>query len=120
MANHFSDERAVFVTPGHKLGECLWDGIATQDIRRRTEEFGIRSHEEYDEIIGDTNPIRNLDNLPGNVEVHLAMHDFNIPTRHGEKLISALTSKRNDAKIYRYRGKGHFTTVLKFALDRMC
>ncbi len=99
---------------GTKLGECLWHGAATKEVRRRAESLGIKSPEEYDKILDGINPIDNLDNLPETIELHLPMSDRYIPTRYGEELIRALENSGKNPRIIRYNGCGHILTLLKY------
>jgi len=113
MANNFDVNKLVAVVPSSKLGAALWEGIATQEIRRRASKFGLENSLDYDEIISGTNSIENISNLPDDIEIHVATHDRYIPTKYGEELISEVQKQRNP-KIQRYNGKGHVLTLLQF------
>jgi hypothetical protein len=113
IANHFNVNKLVAVTPGSKLGASIYKGIATQKIKKQAIALGFSNGEYYDSLITGTNPIENLDNLPDDIEIHLATHDFYIPTMYGEELVSELHNKKS-SKIIRYEGKGHILTMIQF------
>jgi len=113
VANHFNVKKLVSVVPGSKLGACIYDGIASQEVRKRAVLLNINSSEEYDAKLTGTNPIENLNNLPEDIEIHIATHDFFIPTVHGEELIQAMIKNGKNPKIFRYK-KGHVLTLAEF------
>ena len=113
VANHFSVKKLVSVVPGSKLGACIYDGIASQEIRKRAVLLNINSSEEYDLKLAGTNPIENLNNLPADIEIHIASHDLFIPTIHGEELVQAMIKNGKNPKIFRYK-KGHVLTLAEF------
>jgi len=116
VANHFNVKKLVSVVPGSKLGACIYDSIVTQEVKKMAIKLGYNNSFQYDLCITKTNPISNLDNLPSDIEIHIATHDFFIPTIYGEELISELIKNRNP-KILRYNNKGHVLTLAKFGKD---
>ncbi|MFA6353483.1 MAG: hypothetical protein WCW93_00955 [Candidatus Paceibacterota bacterium] len=119
IANHFNVDKLVAVTPGSKLGACIYKGMASQCIKKRAVSLGFENGEQYDSLLADTNPIENLDNLPENIEIHLATHDFYIPTIYGEELIAELMKKKIKTKVVRHNGKGHVLTMIQFGRDNL-
>jgi hypothetical protein len=116
VANHFDAQRLVSVCPGSRLGSSIWNGIATREVCRRSIEQHGMSEEVYDSVLEGTNPIENTKNLPGEIDIHIASHDKFIPTHLGEELISHLATNQKQYRLSRYKGKGHFLTLLKFGL----
>ncbi|EKD29502.1 MAG: hypothetical protein ACD_78C00383G0006 [uncultured bacterium (gcode 4)] len=113
VANSFNVKKLVAVVPGSKLGSCIYGGIATQGVRQRAILFGIKDSKQYDSLIIGTNPIENLNNLPEDIEIHLANQDFFIPTIYGEELIGKLDELNKKYRIFRY-DKGHVLTLYQF------
>jgi hypothetical protein len=114
IANNFPIKSLTMVGIGTRLGECLWNGVATREIKRKTKALGIKNPEEYDEVLNGLNPIDNTKNLPENLDLHLPMNDRYIPTKYGKRFVSLLDNKRKRYNLKRYRGCGHILTLLKY------
>jgi len=111
IANRFNARRLVSICPGARLGENIYRGIATQEVRKRAEER-YPSHEDYDEILEGMNPIDNISNLPkGEIYVELGGYDKYIPTSSGEELIKAMVEAGKNPKVKRNRFSGHVSTI---------
>lgn len=114
LANQCDIQKAVFAMPGDKLGSSMYEGIMTRSVASKSQEIGYRSSEAYDKIIGNTNPIRNISNLPSQTQVLLATHDKYIPFEHGKRFAQA-TRTAVDATIHTYQNQGHLTAHLSVA-----
>jgi hypothetical protein len=114
LANQCDVQHAVLAMPGAKLGSSLYEGIMTQSVALKSQELGYRRSEAYDKVIGDTNPIKNVSNLPSRTHVILARHDKYIPFRHGKRFAEAAKSAV-DATTKIYQNKGHLTAHLSVA-----
>lgn len=120
IAKTFPIGRLISVVPGEKAGACIWDGIATQEIKEiAIAEYDIKNADQYDAILNGRNPIDNLENLPSDIEIHIASHDNYIRTHHGEKLIQELINANKNPRIYRYENKGHLLTLRDFGKNNI-
>ena len=114
IANNFQVKSITAVVPGSRLGDCIWESIATQDIKQGAISLGYSTPEEYDKVIAEINPMENTQNLPSELEIHLAGCDSYIPTKFGVELIEKLEEERKNFKLYKHKGRGHASTIAKF------
>jgi len=115
VANHFQTNKLISVVPGARLGACIWDGIATQKVRKLAiQDYNIKDANQYDTVLKGTNPIESIQNLPDDIEVHLAPHDKYIRSPHGEELVKEIINQGKNPKVKRYYGKGHALSLAHF------
>jgi hypothetical protein len=118
IANHFQVNKLVAVCPGARVGSSVWDGIATREVKKRSiQKFGM-SETQYDEILGETNPIKNVSNLSDDIEIYLGSHDQYVPTYLGEELVCKLQETGKKPIVHRYKGKGHFLSLLNYGIEQ--
>jgi len=116
VANHFNVDKLVILAPGAYLGESLWEGVATQEVKRRAVNQGCLTFKEYDKEIRGTNPIENLDDLPKDIEIYISTNDNFIKTKFGEKVINKLNEKEKNPVVKYFKGKGHVLGLVEFGL----
>ncbi len=115
VANNFPTKKFVSVLPGARIGACLWDGIATQKVRKLAiQDHNIQDAKQYDAVLKGTNLIENIQNLPKDIEVYLASHDKYIRTPHGEELVKEMINQGKNPQVKRYWGKGHALSLAHF------
>ncbi|NQV90944.1 prolyl oligopeptidase family serine peptidase [Candidatus Woesearchaeota archaeon] len=117
IANQFDTKKLVVVTPGSKLGACLWDGIATSQVKEHATRLGIGTHQEYDSVLSGTNPIENIRSLPRDLELYIGTNDYYIRKKYGFEFLNALEAQGKNARVRTYQGKGHILTLLSFGVD---
>jgi len=113
IANHFEVKSLTLVSPGAKLGQTIWKSLGTRKVKRLSQKLGFLSADEYDNILGDTNPISNIDNLPKEIEIHLGTHDKYILYKFGKEFSDALKKKNKKHTLHVHQGKGHIATMLE-------
>jgi len=116
IANKFSAKKLIAVVPGSKVGETIWDGIATQKIKNQSIKEGFLTPQIYDKILNPTNPIENISNLPENIEIYIGTHDKFIKPKHSQDLINAIEKIRTP-KIIKYQSRGHVLSLAKFGKE---
>lgn len=119
IANHFGAERLRCVCPGSNLGEVIWKGLVTQEVRRRAvEDVGVSDWREYDSVLEGLNPMENLDGLPERVEVILGEKDRYVPIEFGRKFVYGVRSAGKICNVKRYDRLGHVGSVLRYGREQ--
>ena len=104
-------EKFISVVPGYDLGACMYDSCSASLVADMAKELGYRSHHAYDKELKQFNPGKHFNNLPKNIEIHIAEHDKSIEVTHALKLIKRLKKLELNINEIIYKGKGHVLTI---------
>jgi esterase/lipase len=117
FANRIKSKKLMAVCPTDRLGDGIFSALAAKQrgIKSRAIRRGY-TPVRYDKIIQEFNPIKNLKNLPKNVEVYLGRFDKYVPYGGGKRLVKYLKKYNKKVVVKEFNFFGHFLTMMMFGL----
>ncbi|MCD4759477.1 alpha/beta hydrolase [archaeon] len=112
VSNHNPNiDKLTLVCTGYSLAESLWDGIATQHLRKNMEKQGI-TLDQLETLWGKIHPYNNIDGLTGKkIQVFLSKADKLIRYSGGKKIVNAMKELGLDPQVEENRFLGHYITI---------
>jgi hypothetical protein len=99
VANNYNTEKFIAVVTGARLGEEIFSGITTQDIKKRSLLCGFSNGHEYDQVLKGYLPIDNTKYLPKKSHVYLGRFDLFTPTCTGLEIYKKMKKYNNNTKL---------------------
>jgi esterase/lipase len=113
LMKKFDFGKAVAISPGANLADCIWESIATKHVKDKAIEEGMNLRY-FKKILRDYNPEDNVRKMRGKIELYAGKFDPMIPFEQAKRVEVALKKKGNKVKLHRFNFSGHTTTILSF------
>lgn len=107
-------DNLFLIVPGNCLAESMWEGVRTQEMRRKYRKQKIYLHD-LKEKWKKLAPENNIDKIKAKkIFVFLSRSDEVIPYQYGHKLLRELKEKGYNVYSEINNKKGHYLTALDF------
>ena len=118
LADQYPTKDLISVTPGADLPLCIWDGIGTKEVIKQAKKDG-RTLEDFETVLSTWSPMNNLNNITGEIEVHLGYWDKVIPYSNGVNLVERLRQAGKNLTVNTHPLFGHGSTIVRFKSPRL-
>ena len=116
--NNKDIDNICLVVPGDSLAFCLWNGVATVDIKEKIEKQNI-SLKTLERVWKKLAPKNNLSYQKNkHIEIYISRTDDVIPYESGKRLVEEMKKKGLNPEIFTNNKLGHYLTPVKFILSK--